>query len=376
MVRILPVHRVSPDQAALGEVIQILRTGGVIAFPTDTVYGIGADALSEEPVNRIYCIKGRERKKPLVLFVSSKAELKAYVKRLPKTAERLVDSFLPGALTLIVRASAKAPAHLISQGTIGVRIPDHRVVLALLELYGGPLATTSANAAQGEPALSASEVASSLGEQVDVILDGGRSGSRLASAILDVSSYPPRLLRKGRIPLLSLERAMGRKVVLGEGLTLNVLLVCTGNLCRSPLAETLLEKLMPERLSGRVKVGSAGTAALPGSPAASFAIEVGLERGMDLSSHRSRQVDAQLLRDADLVLVMEAYQRERLLELLPEAGDKIGLLKGIGRRGPKREEELTVEDPAGGSKESYQRCVQELENSLPPLVRWLTDRVG
>lgn len=375
MAEILKIDPEGPEKRELDKAVRVLRRGGVVAFPTDTVYGIGGDAFLEESIEKIYHIKRRKRRKPLVLFVGTKEELRGYVELLPKAGEKLIDSYLPGPLTLILRASDRAPTRLVFKGTIGVRIPDLPLVLSLLKRYGRPLATTSANLTKAEPSLSAAEVSSSLRGEVDLILDGGRSKSPTASTVLDISSHPPTLLRKGRISMLSLEKLMGHEIALGRRLSFNLLFVCTANLCRSPLAEGLLKKLMPDRLSRRVRVKSAGTAAFNGSPASQLAVEVGREVDIDISPHRSQAVNAKLLNDADLILVMEPPHRNRLLEWLPEAEDKIDFLKTVGRK-PASQEETRLADPVGRPIDSYRKCVQEIENSLPGLIQWLKRRLN
>lgn len=375
MAQILKIDPEGPEKRELDRAVRVLRHGGVIAFPTDTVYGIGGDAFLEESIEKIYRIKRRKRRKPLVLFVGTKEELREYVELLPKAGEKLIDSYLPGPLTLILRASDRAPARLVFKGTIGVRIPALPLVLSLLKRYGRPLATTSANLTKAKPSLSAAEVSSSLRGEVDLILDGGRSKSPTASTVVDISTHPPTLLRKGMISMLSLEKVMGHEIALGRRLSFNLLFVCTANCCRSPLAEGLFKKLMPDRLSRRVRVKSAGTAAFNGSPASQLAVQVGREVDIDISSHRSQAVNAKLLNDADLILVMEPPHRDRLLEWLPEAGDKIDFLKTVGRK-PASQQETQLADPVGCPIDSYRKCVQEIEDSLAGLVHWLEQRLN
>ena len=173
----------------------------MVAFPTDTVYGVGADPFQPEAVRKLYQIKGRPIDKPIPILVGSVDDVQRVAQNLPTIFGQLAEHFWPGELTLIVEAKA-LPAEVTAGGhTVGVRMPDHPLALALLQRYGGAIATTSANKSDEPPATSAAEVRAELGELVGVILDGGQTATRVASTVLDLSVLPPVILRHGGISL-------------------------------------------------------------------------------------------------------------------------------------------------------------------------------
>ncbi len=168
----------------------LLRTGAVVAFPTDTVYGLAA--ATPAGVDRIYALKGRAAEKPLVLMVASPDDLGDRA-RLSPIALRYMRRFWPGPLTLVLRSG---------EGTVGVRVPDHELALALLRA-AGPLWTTSANRSGGPESMTADQVMEALPE-VDAVLDGGRAPGGTPSTVLDLSGSRPVVLREGAIPLSNL----------------------------------------------------------------------------------------------------------------------------------------------------------------------------
>jgi L-threonylcarbamoyladenylate synthase len=189
-----------PDDPAIQEAAEILTAGGLVAFPTETVYGLGADGLNPEAVARIYAAKGRPATNPVILHVADVAGARPLVSAWPETARLLAERYWPGPLTLVLPASEQVPAIVRAGGaTVALRCPAHPVALALIRAVGRPLAAPSANRSQHLSPTLAQHVASSLGEAVDLILDGGPTSAGLESTILDLSGTRPRILRPGPI---------------------------------------------------------------------------------------------------------------------------------------------------------------------------------
>jgi L-threonylcarbamoyladenylate synthase len=176
-----------PDRAGLTRAAQLIRGGGVVAFPTDTVYGLGADAGDEVAVRRVYRIKGRPVGLPLILMAAAESQLEGWV-HVDSRTEALIRKWWPGPLTLILHAKGG--------GTLGVRIPKHEVALELLRA-SGPLMTTSANLHGKEPAMTAEEAGQLSG--LAAVLDGGPAPGGLASTVLDLTGPEPHILREGAI---------------------------------------------------------------------------------------------------------------------------------------------------------------------------------
>ena len=188
------------DMAGIRHVSQVLLQGGVAAFPTETFYGLGADARNEEALQKIFQIKGREENKPLLLLIGDRDWLSGLVRNIPPLAGRLMEKFWPGPLTLVFEASPRVSALLTGgTGTVGVRLSPHPVAQALIQAVGRAITATSANLS-GQPSASiAAEVFRALGNRVDAILDGGQTAGGLGSTVLDVSSPSPRIIRTGVI---------------------------------------------------------------------------------------------------------------------------------------------------------------------------------
>jgi L-threonylcarbamoyladenylate synthase len=189
----------------------VLRAGGVAVFPTETVYGVGADIRDAAAVGRVFALKNRRPSQPLMAHCASPVQMLEYVDEVPEWAQPLISRFWPGPLALIFRSTDKVPPVVTSGGrTIGVRMVGHPVVRDLLEELGAPIAGTSANRS-GEPATSRFDAINpKLLEQVDVALDAGICGSDLPSTVLDVTCDPPRVVRIGAVPVEAIEAVVGR----------------------------------------------------------------------------------------------------------------------------------------------------------------------
>jgi L-threonylcarbamoyladenylate synthase len=192
---------------------RVLRAGGLVAFPTETVYGLGADACNEQAVARLYEAKRRPREHPVIVHFASAEEAFSFAREIPGAARTLAKKFWPGPLTLILKRSPKAKDFVTGgQDTVGLRVPSHPVAQALLAEFGGGVAAPSANVFGRLSATTASHVKEELAAQADLVLDGGPSEIGIESTILDLSGDFPVLLRPGRISANELEEILGVKV--------------------------------------------------------------------------------------------------------------------------------------------------------------------
>jgi len=198
-----------PDVEAIEEVADTLLEGGIVALPTDTVYGLAALSTNREAVRRLYRIKGRERNKPIPLLIHSTRGLAHLVSEVPEAVRPLLESHWPGALTLVFRKYPGAFIEVSSGETIGIRMPDHMVALAVLSMVARPLAVTSANLAGRPPALTAEEVLDSFADTIECVLDAGRAPGTTVSTVLSVAESPFRILREGAISYDALKTILG-----------------------------------------------------------------------------------------------------------------------------------------------------------------------
>jgi len=193
------------DEGALDAAVRILSGGGIVAFPTDTVYGVGCDMWSSETIQRLYMVKGRPPHLAIPVLVSAIGHLPRVACIEEAGADDLVARFWPGALTIVLPRQPQVPDTLTAgRKTVAVRMPGHPLALALIERAGGALAVTSANRSGHAPARSASEVRRELGWRVALILDGGSTPIGVPSSIVDLSVQPPRMLREGSLTLADL----------------------------------------------------------------------------------------------------------------------------------------------------------------------------
>lgn len=213
ILRVDPSH---PDPGTVARAAEVIRRGGLVAFPTETVYGLGAHALDARAVERIYDAKGRPSYNPIIVHVASVEQARGVVSAWTEAADRLARVFWPGPMTLVLPKRPDVPdAVTAGLPTVGVRVPAHPVAHALLESAGVPIAAPSANKSMQLSPTMASHVAASLGVDVDVILDGGPTWVGIESTVVDVTGDRPVVLRPGTITLEQIEAAAGARVVIG-----------------------------------------------------------------------------------------------------------------------------------------------------------------
>lgn len=200
MSAVVAVDPNNPDEHLLQRAATLVRSGGMIVYPTETLYGIGADATNPGAVKRVAEAKKRKEKKPILVLVDSVEMMAPLVETVPLAARILIQEYWPGPLTLVFNASGRVPSEITQGGTtIGIRIPSSRLCLRLLAHLGAPLTSTSANLSGEAPARTVKEIQNEL-QGVDLFIDAGELPGSLPSTVVDVSGRSPRLLRHGAVP--------------------------------------------------------------------------------------------------------------------------------------------------------------------------------
>jgi L-threonylcarbamoyladenylate synthase len=208
--RIITINAQNPEGEKIREAAEIIKRGGLVAFPTETVYGLGGNALDEHAAERIYSAKGRPQDNPLIVHIQSIDDLENIVEGIPKEAERLMKVFWPGPLTILFRKKPVIPAGTTAGlDTVAVRMPAHRVALELIKAAGVPIAAPSANISGKPSPTCAEDVYEDLYGKIDMILDGGTCPVGVESTVLDLSGPAPLILRPGGLTKEELENILG-----------------------------------------------------------------------------------------------------------------------------------------------------------------------
>jgi tRNA threonylcarbamoyl adenosine modification protein (Sua5/YciO/YrdC/YwlC family) len=362
MPKILDLQSTDDPRDFVHLTVQALAEGQVVGVPTETVYGLAAHALCEDAVERLCEIKGRDSNAPLAISVRSREAAGDFFCQLSGVARRLSYRCWPGPLTLVVpcnlsqSAVSQLPRAIRDRITsdhdcVGFRVVDHRVLSYIHRFMAAPLVLTSANLSGNPAPTTAGAVADQLGDSLSLLLDDGPTRYGGASTVVRVRGNRWELLREGVI-----ERAAMNQFVKPV-----IAIVCTGNTCRSPMAEALLRERIVEKFGSEdtIRVLSAGVAAGAGMGASPQAIEVMGGRGLDLTGHSSRPLDDSVMKVADLVLTMTEGHRAAILAAWPEMHDRVFPLRRDGG---------DISDPVGMPVEVYKHCAEQIDLEL---AKWL-----
>ncbi len=210
-MKVIKIEKDQIDDELLAQAARLIREGGLVAFPTETVYGLGANALDREAAKKIYAAKGRPSDNPLIVHIGKKEELEVLVKEVPEAGRRLMDAYWPGPLTLIFPKSGLVPDETTGGlDTVAVRMPMDRIASCLIELAGVPIAAPSANTSGRPSPTLAEHVYQDMDGRIDLLIDGGPVGIGVESTIVDVSGPVPVLLRPGAVTMEMLEAVIGK----------------------------------------------------------------------------------------------------------------------------------------------------------------------
>ena len=343
-----------PDPTVIDMAAGVLRNGGLVVAPTETRYGLLARTDDDQAVKRVYDVKGRSMDQPTAIFVDSVENLSVHG-RLTPVSRFLASRYLPGPLTLNVKAVNDQGEPLVVDGKIGLRVSPSPVVAMLLERTDFPLTATSANLSGYSNASTVNEIAKMLGDNVDLYIDGGELNAS-PSTVVDCTEDSVRVLREGAIPpseimasLQGVKKEMSGKFV--------ILFVCTGNTCRSPMAEGALRMLLSKERPGKFEVISAGTAAAVNYPATMYAIEAAKVWDVDISNHQSQPLTPTLIDKVDLIFGVSAEHVAEVLRAYPDVAERTYLFKSFPESNRVGE---GVDDPIGKGLDQYNETFLEI----------------
>ncbi len=355
---IFDIQATSDPRDIVHRTVQALVEGQVVGVPTETVYGLAASALSERAVAQLCEIKSCGDGQPLAIAVRSREAAQDFMPHLSPLGRRLSQRCWPGPLTLVVprdgnaSAASQLPASVQQRiigndDCLGLRVVDHRILAHIQRYLAAPLVLTSACVNGQSLPTTAAVVAKEFGSRLPLLLDDGPTRYGGASTVVKLTRNRWELLREGVIERAAMNQFAKPVIVL----------VCTGNTCRSPMAATLLRDHVRRRHGDEnaIQVMSAGVAASPGGLASTQAVDVMCDRGLDLSEHVSRPLDDALMNVADLVLTMTRGHRAAILAAWPDMHDRVFTLRRDGG---------DISDPVGMSVDVYRACADQIDEEL------------
>jgi protein-tyrosine-phosphatase/tRNA A37 threonylcarbamoyladenosine synthetase subunit TsaC/SUA5/YrdC len=361
---VIDLRRTEDPRDVVHRAVQALAEGRCVAFPTETDYVIAASARSAVATERLRRLAvARPGEPDLTLVLKSADEVLDWAPALPPVGQRISRRCWPGpvamlmaddhAESLVHRLPTTTRAAILGAGRLRLRIPGHPLLSDCLRMLAGPVVLAEPCDPDDEPFVTAADVLAVAADELALAIDDGRAryAQRVSTIALENNSF--RVVRPGIVSEETLRRLA----------SLMVLFVCTGNTCRSPMAEAMFRKQAADRLGCEptaleghgVIVSSAGLAAWGGGGASAHAIEAVAERGGDLSAHESQPLTESLVHQADVILTMTAAHRNAIISQFPEAGGRVMMLD------PDRRD---VIDPIGGTLETYRKCARQIDAHL------------
>jgi L-threonylcarbamoyladenylate synthase len=353
----------SIDSSKIKEAASLVDDGGLVAFPTETVYGIACRARTDS-LSKLNVIKGRDPAKHYTLHISQKNEVNKYVPSIGLRAKKLIKKAWPGPLTLVFELDdnninkqkkildKEHFRNLYKNNSIGIRCPENPIAAMLLQETSNPVIAPSANLANQPPAVDAKEVLAQLSGKIELLMDAGTCKYKKSSDVVKIGKMGLQILRLG----------IHSKAQLDAMSVVKFLFVCTGNTCRSPMAEGIFKKYLAEKLQCKVdqleqagyKISSGGIMNTSGFPASAGALAACAVKGIDLSAHRNKGLTKELIEESDVIFAMEHIHKDNIIALNHQAADKCFLLA----------KDKEISDPIGHPQEIFNKCADMIEAAV------------
>jgi tRNA threonylcarbamoyl adenosine modification protein (Sua5/YciO/YrdC/YwlC family) len=331
----------------LSELKDAFFAGKIVAFPTETVYGIGVISSDAEAVKRIYAVKKRDSSKPLGIYIHSLKQLFDLCPQVDPCFRSFADTFLPGPVTVLVNDAGGKK--------IGIRYCDHPVLLKILESLPEVIVGTSANMSDCPACVKPQDVFRQLKDDIDYIIDGGVTKYRGESSIIDFTQTPVEIIRSGAAIEAVLDYFNTNDIAYCQKKT--ILVVCTGNTCRSPMVEAYVRSRLAEYAPHAFLVESCGIYAPEGVSASPDAVKVLGQAGLDISNHRSRSIEESMVRAASRIIVMTEEHKHMLRAMYPNIDMDICV--------------LDIPDPIGRGTKIYEQTFAKIKSKIKEKFQWI-----
>ncbi|MEE9211688.1 MAG: L-threonylcarbamoyladenylate synthase [Phycisphaeraceae bacterium] len=362
-------------QQTARQAAEAMASGGLVVFPTETVYGIAASVASDRGMQALQRFKQRADSQPFTVHLPDSAAAERYIDAPGPMLRRLIGKAFPGPVTLVVdvpdeviadrlealKLPDSARSRLYHNNTVGLRCPDHPLAQQILAAAGDPVVASSANRRGQDPPHDAQEAAKAVADDAELIVDGGRCRYAKPSTIVRVRG-------DGAAPTITVEReGVYDERFIRKLMRWTMLLVCSGNTCRSPMGAALARSMLAEQRgitedeleAAGLRVVSAGAYAAVGMPASQEAAEAMQKLGLDLACHRSQVLSPELIHEADVIYCMTENHRHAVVAMVPAAADKVMPL----------DPNADVNDPIGSDATAYQRCAELIRRRLAQRIK-------
>ncbi len=368
------INAENPAPEVLEEAVSILNDGGVIVYPTDTLYGLGIDPANPKAVQKLYALKGRLKSNPVSLMTDTIDAIEESLGLLPEKTLLHLSKLFPGKFTALLENTIK-PGRILydtfkEQDKVGWRIPENTFCNLLSKTFGKPVSTTSANLSGKGNVTDISQVLAHFGNKLDLVIDSGPIESTLGSTIIDFTKNPLMIVREGDIKKNNVQTLLKEPDLRVKKEVFEIVFVCSGNICRSPMAEGILKAMVAKtRFRNIVRISSAGTLTLPPNPAHELAAKIADANEINIRAHLAKHITQKVIDDAEIIICMAVNHMEYLRKYFPNDKHKFILLKEWRRTRPLFKP--SVADPIGHGLDFFSDTFTEIHTEIKRILPFI-----